>query len=31
MTIALDEIRGLACTLCEECWLIAADRTLVFS
>lgn len=28
MTIALDEIRGLACTLCEECWLIAADRTL---
>ena len=28
MTIALDDIRGLGCTLCEQCWLIDVGRTL---
>lgn len=26
--IALDDIRGFGCTLCSECWLIDANRTL---
>ena len=27
MTFALDDIRGLRCTLSEQCWLIAVGRT----